>query len=250
MDDRSLKFRYHDGVSVSEAFLREIWTVRVEMLDLNRSPEEDWRYFSSFVQRDDTAVLAFYDIHGAVQGFFTISYIPVEHDGRKRLLLFSKYFYFRKAFRGHYKTVLAPWMLLPLSLRRYGLRSLHFVTSAYPQSFVSLSRTAGNVRSLKTDGLLEWEITALTHFARTFYADDFDEEARLIRNQNVVDTAGLPQSEEGRMLAAEYERLNPGWPDGCTLPIIFSVNGRMLAHVLSRALRRLLPPSVRAQLVQ
>ncbi len=196
--NRSLRFGYHDGVSVAEEFLREIWPVRVEMLDLNRSPEKDWCYFSSFVQRDDTAVLAFDDIHGTVQGFFTISYIPVEHGGRKRLLLFSKYFYFRKAFRGHYKTVLAPWMLLPLS------------------------RTAGNVGSLKTDGLLDWEITALTYLAHTFYANDFDEEARLIRNQNVVDTAGLPQSEEGRTLA----------------------------NVLSRALRRLLPPSVRAQLVQ
>jgi len=52
------------------------------------------------------------------------------------------------------------------------------------------------------------------------------------------------------MLAAEYERLNPGWRDGCTLPIIFSVNGGMLANVLSHAVRRLLPPSVRAQLMQ
>ena len=76
MGNRSLKFRYHDGASVSEELLREIWTVRVEMLDLNRTPDEDWRYFSSFVLREDTAVLAFYDTHGAVQGFFTISYIP------------------------------------------------------------------------------------------------------------------------------------------------------------------------------
>jgi len=36
MGDRNLKFRYHNGASVSEELLREIWTVRVEMLDLNQ----------------------------------------------------------------------------------------------------------------------------------------------------------------------------------------------------------------------
>lgn len=46
----------------------------------------------------------------------------------------SKFFYFRADFRGHYKTMLAPWRLLPMGLRRYGLRSLHFLTTAFPQS--------------------------------------------------------------------------------------------------------------------
>ncbi len=248
MGKPSLKFRYHRGPSIAEPLLREIWTVRVGMLELNRSEEDDWAYFSSFVRRDDTVVLGFYDGEGRVRGFFTISYIPFEFDGRKDLLLFSKYFYFQKAYRGHYKTLAAPWVLLPIGFKRYGLRRLHFVTSAFPQSFVSLSRSSGNVHTLKGEATSDWEKKALTHFARSFYGDDFDEAAGVVRNQNLVDTPGLPMSEEGRRLAAEYERLNPDWRKGCTLPILFSVNAGMLHNALSRTFRRVLPRSKRAEL--
>lgn len=248
MATRSLKFRYHDGPSIAEPLLREIWNVRVGMLELNRTEEDDWAYFSAFVRGDDTVVLAFYDDVGAVRGFFTISYIPIEFDGRKDLLLFSKYFYFQKAYRGHYKTLAAPWVLLPIGFNRHGLRRLHFVTSAFPQSFVSLSRSSGNVRTLKGEMTSAWEKKALTHFARSFYGDDFDETAGIVRNQNLVNTPGLPMSEEGRKLAAEYERLNPNWRTGSTLPILFSVNVGMLLNALSRTFRRVLPRSKRAEL--
>lgn len=241
MPTRSLKFRYHEGAGLPEGRLREIWALRVEMLDLVRSPEEDWRYFSAFVRRDDTAVMAFYDHDEAIQGFFTISYVPVEHLGRKGLLLFSKYFYFRRAYRGHYKTMLAPWLLLPIAWRRHGLRRVHFVTSTYPQSFVSLSRSSGNAVALHSAEIGPWQRAALRGFARAFYGDDFDEPSGIIRNQNVVSTPGLPQSEPSRRLAAEYERLNPDWRDGCSLPIIFSLDGGLVRAALARTLRRLRP---------
>lgn len=241
MANRRLHFRYLDGPSISEELLREIWALRVEMLALNTSPEDDWRYFSAFVRRDDTAVLAFFDTNSAVQGFFTVSYLPVEHDGRKGLLFFSKYFYFRRAFRGHYKTMLAPWVLIPKALRRFGLRSLHFVTSTYPQSFVSLSRASGNVVSLRSNDIALWKRAALTQFARTFYGDNFDEARGIVGNQNVVDTPTIQSSSEGRELVGEYERLNPDWQEGNTLPILFSVNPGMLVHVVARTARRALP---------
>lgn len=241
MGARYLKFRYHAGSSVPEDRLREAWAVRVEMLDLARSPEQDWRYFRAFVRREDTALIAFYDHQSTIQGFFTISYFPVEHRGHRGLLLFSKYFYFRRPYRGHYKTLLAPWVLLPIALRRYGWRSLHFVASTYPQSFVSLSRSSGNAVALRSSGISAWQHAALQGFARAFFGDDFDPREGIIRNQNVVSTPGLPPSAHGRRLAAEYERLNPHWRDGCSLPIIFSVDASLIRTAVSRTLRRLLP---------
>ncbi|MGB5811034.1 MAG: hypothetical protein WBG86_10925 [Polyangiales bacterium] len=243
MGNRRLRFKYFDGPSISERRLRQIWSLRVEMLNLQVPPEDDWRYFSTFVRREDTAVLAFLDAGSQVQGFFTISYLPVEHETRKGLLFFSKYFYFRSAFRGHYKTILAPWVLLPKAWRRYGWRSPHFVTSAYPQSYVSLSRTSGNVVSLHSQHITPWKRAALTQFARTFYRDNFDENRGIVGNQNVVDTPTVQSSAEGRALATEYERLNPDWQKGYTMPILFSVNLGMLAHSLARTMRRALPRS-------
>ena len=205
---KSLKFRYHRGEDLDEDRLKQIWRLRVEMLELTGTPDEDWRYFSAFVRRQDTVVLAFYD-RSDVQGFITISTIPTEHDGVSGLLLFSKYFYFRSAYRGHYKAMLAPWVLLPIAVRRYGLRRLHFVASTYPQSFVSLSRSAGNVRALRSDGISPWQHAALTSFVRAFFGDNFDEQAGVIRNQNVVNALALPHIGRGHRLGSGIRASQP-----------------------------------------
>ncbi len=241
MANRSLRFRYHLGSEISEARLREVWRLRVSMLQLKSSEEDDWAYFSAFARRSDTSLFVFADRRGTVRGFFTVSFMPADHCGHRGLLLFSKYFYFAKPYRGHYMTTLAPWILLPIALRRYGRRSLHFVTSTFPQSFVSLSRMSGNAHALKSPGISRWQKAALTQFAREFFGDDFDADAGVVRRQNVVDTPGLPLSQEAEQLHAHYERLNPEWQQGVTLPIIFSVNVRMARHVFARTARRAVP---------
>ena len=239
-EDR-LRFQYWDGAKAPEVLLRELWRLRVEMLDLCKSPDADWQYFQAFVSAPDSAILTFHDTADRVQGFFTIAFMPVEHLGKKGLLLYSKYFYFRRAYRGHYKTILAPWVLLPIGFRNYGLRSIHFVSTTYPQSFVSLSRSAGNVRALHSADISPWQSAALTEFAATLYPDDFDGSSGIVRNQNVVDTPSMPRSPESRALHDEYLRLNPDWRDGNTLPIIFSVDPTLIRTVTKRTLRRLRP---------
>lgn len=238
---RRLRLEYFDGARIPEGRLRELWQLRVDMLELHKSPEADWEYFRAFVTRADSAILAFVSPDGRAQGFFTIAFMPVEHLGTKGLLLYSKYFYFREAYRGHYMTILAPWVLLPIGLRDFGLRPLHFVSTTFPQSFVSLSRSAGNVRALASADITPWQHAALRGFVRELYPDDFDETRGVVCNQNVVDTGSMPRSEEALTLHAEYERLNPTWREGHTLPIIFSVNGTLVRTVARRTLRRLRP---------
>jgi hypothetical protein len=75
----------------------------------------DWEIFSGFVRGHDRYLFGFVDDAGALQGFFSMAFLPTEQEGRRLLLMYSKYFYFRPAYRGHYLTTLAPWRLLPIA---------------------------------------------------------------------------------------------------------------------------------------
>ncbi len=224
---------------VSEERLREIWRVRLEMLTLTRPESQDWEEFRRAVVGPGRYVFVFVDRQDTAQGFFTIAMLPVDLERRRMLLMFSKFFYFRPAYRGHPKTILAPWRLVPIALRSHGLRSLHFVTTAYPQSYVSLTRTSGRTWSLRDAAAPAWARGALTAFAEAFYPGSFDAAAGVVRGANVADKESLPRSAAARRLAARYEELNPQWRDGVTLPILFSVDARLVRTNLIRVARRL-----------
>ncbi|MEC7522688.1 MAG: hypothetical protein VYE22_22560 [Myxococcota bacterium] len=237
---RRLHLRFCDGEAIPEDLLREVWALRLTMLTLTRSREADWEVFSGFVRGPDRCLFAFVDDDEVVRGFFTIAFLPMEEPGRRDLLMYSKYFYFHRDFRGHPKSILSPWRLLPLTLRRYGPRRLHFVTTAFPQSYVSLARTSGRVFSLRDPGLPAWERRALTRFAQTFCGDAFDEGEGLVGGSNVADSESLPRSPEARALHDRYEALNPRWREGFSLPILFHVDARLIFHNARRVLRRAL----------
>lgn len=236
---RRLSVAFLEQEELTEDVVRELWELRLDHLTLHKSREDDWAYFRGFLARDDASAFVFRDPHGTVQGFFTIAMLPVEAHGRRGLLLYSKYFYFHRAYRGHPSSTLAPWLLLPKALRRHGLRWLHFCTSAFPQSFVSLARGSGNLHALGEPGISPWQQEALTRFAHEFYPDDFDEAAGLVRNQNVADEEGLPRGQEAQALYERYERRNPTWREGNSLPVVFRVDLTLVVTNLRRNLRRL-----------
>ncbi len=239
---RPLHAHVVDGDAIDEELLRRLWRLRLEMLTLTRSEEQDWAEFSAACTGPEKQVFAFLDPEGEPQGFFTIRFLPVDAAGRRMLLMFSKYFYFRKAYRGHPKTYLSPWRLLGTSLRRYGARSLHFVTTAFPQSYVSLTRTSGRTWSTRDVDAPVWAREALDQFARTVAPSTYDPGAGLVRGGNVPDDEFLPRSAEAKRLYARYEELNPDWREGNALPILFSVDPRLVwfnaKRVVTRALRR------------
>lgn len=235
-----LRARVHEGDDVDDAVLRELWRLRLEMLTLTRPEEQDWAEFRANTVGAGRFVFAFRDPDGVAQGFFTIATLPVDLPRRRLLLMYSKYFYFRPAYRGHPKTILVPWVLAPIQLRRHGLRSLHFVTTAFPQSYVSLTRTAGRTWSLRQDDTPAWAREALHAFGQHFCPDTFDPETGLVRGSNVADADSLPRSAEARRLAERYEELNPYWRDGVSMPILFSVDPRLVRHNAVRVARRFL----------
>ncbi len=246
----TLRFQLVHGPEADEDVVRACWSLRLEMLTLHRSREADWAHFRAFVTQRDACLFTFRDPAGVVQGFFTILFIPVEHPvhaggatPQKGLLLYSKYFYFRAGYRGHPKTLLAPWMLVPIALRRFGVRRLHFVSTTYPQSFVSLSRSAGNVVALASPEITPWKAAALRGFAEAFYPDDFDRAAGVVRHQNVPDSPSVARSADALALGEVYERLNPQWREGRTLPILFSVDATLVRTWARRTLRRVRPRS-------
>lgn len=227
----------HEGDAIPEPVLREAWALRVEHLTLARSVEDDWAYFSAFVRGSDRVIMTFADRSGRMQGFFTVAFLPVDIRGRRALLMYSKYYYFRRRYRGRPEGLIAPWRLLPWVLRRYGVRRLCFVTTAYPQSYVSLARTSGKVYSLREEGTPAWERDALIAFGHAFCGDAFDERTGLVKSATVADSEALP-SKAASALAARYEALNPRWRDGFMLPILFHVNGGLVRHTARRVLRR------------
>jgi len=236
---RPLSVHFHDHDDMSEPVLRELWELRLELLTLTRTREEDWATFRSYVVGPDRCLFAFRDTDGKAQGFFTIAFMPLDIGRRRLLLMYSKYFYFRRDYRGHPKTMMAPWRLLPMGLRRYGMRSLHFVTTAFPQSYVSLYRSSGRVWSLRDADTPDWKREALRAFASAFCSADFDEDTGLVGGANVADSDSVARSDEARRLTAVYESLNPDWRQGYTLPILFSVDARLVGYNLSRILRRM-----------
>jgi hypothetical protein len=237
---RPLRVLLLESQEITEERLREIWRLRLEMLTLTRPETQDWEEFRRAVVGPDRYVFVFVDPDDVAQGFFTIAMLPVDVERRRMLLMFSKFFYFRRAYRGHPKTILAPWRLLPIAWRGFGLRSLHFVTTAFPQSYVSLTRTSGRTWSLRDAGAPSWARAALTEFAQAFYPTTFDAEHGVVRGANVADGESLPRSPEARRLAERYEELNPWWREGTTLPILFSVDPLLVRTNLGRVLRRAL----------
>ena len=228
------------STEISEERLREIWRLRLEMLTLTRPESQDWEEFRAAVVGPDRFVFVFVDPQDVAQGFFTIAMLPVDVGRRRMLLMFSKFFYFRPAYRGHPKTILAPWRLLPIGLRRFGPRTLHFVTTAFPQSYVSLTRTSGRTWSLRDADAPPRVRQALVAFAEAFYPTSFDRAEGVVRGANVADGDSLPRSAEARRLAERYEELNPTWRDGVSLPILFTVDARLVGHNLARVVRQVL----------
>ena len=239
--NRPLRALLLPSEKISEERLREIWRVRLEMLTLTRPEAQDWEEFRRAVVGPDRYVFVFVDPQDVAQGFFTIAMLPVDVERRRMLLMFSKFFYFRSAYRGHPKTILAPWRLVPIARRSFGWRSLHFVTTAFPQSYVSLTRTSGRTWSLRDASPPPWAKGALVAFAETFYPTSFDAAEGVVRGANVADGESLPRSAASRRLAERYEELNPQWRDGVTLPILFSVDARLVWTNLTRVIRRLRP---------
>lgn len=236
---KPLSIRLSDGPTLSPELIRELWALRRRYITLSKSEEADKAYFSEFISADNSLVASFHAPDGTLGGFFTIAQIPVEHEGRKGLLLYSKYFYFDKTYRGHYKTLLAPWLILPKAFRRFGLRHLYFVTTAFPQSYVSLARSTGNVRALHDEKTTGWERHALDYFSRHFFGEDWQAERGVVINQNVADSESVARGEEARRLTENFERLNPAWREGQSLPIIFPVDWTTISHSFKRTFRRL-----------
>ncbi|RMF14738.1 MAG: hypothetical protein D6758_11035, partial [Gammaproteobacteria bacterium] len=124
-------------------------------------------------------------------------------------------------------------------LRRYGLRRIYFAALTFPTSFVSLSRTFGRVYTLHEAATPPWERAILRQFARDTYGDDFDESAGIARHQNVPQGENRPVPDDIAQRVARYERMNPEWRDGCSLPIMMRLDVPTAVSTLKTSARRL-----------
>lgn len=236
----NLYCRHYHGEDADETLLRQMWRLRLDYLVLNASEEQDWRTFSSLLRRPDTRLITFWDEGGILQGYFTFAFHPVSHGGRSGLLVHSKYYYVRTAFRGHPKITTAAWKLWPGILLRYGLKRMYFVAFSFPSSFVSLSRTFGSVMTLQNADTPEWEKTVLQHYVVDQAMSHWDARAGVIRNQNLPIGEDRPPSRSVAGLRQQYEAMNPEWQQGVSLPIMMRFDWPTIKSVLHNNARRYL----------
>ena len=194
--------------------------------------------FRSILNKDNTLIFSFWG-EGALQGYFTFSFNPVEHAKRKALLVHSKYYYVRPAYRGHSKITAAAWRLLPGIIWRYGLRQLYFAAFSFPTSYVSLSRTFGRVMTIQSSVTPAWEKYIFEAFVKEQSGQDWDEQASLIRHQNVPFGEDKLPSSSVKKLRSEYESLNPEWADGVSLPILMKFDWQTIKSILGNNFRRM-----------
>lgn len=235
---KQLRVSIVEGANAGDTLLREMWRLRLDFLNLTIPEAEDWRKFSGFCTRPNTLLINFFDEAGGLQGYFTFSFNPVEHENRKALLIHSKYYYVRPAYRGHSKITSAAWRLLPGIFRRFGLRRIYFVAFSFPTSFVSLSRTFGRVLTVQDEQTPAWEKTILENFARSLTNQDWDEQRKLIVNQNVPIGEDRPVTPSVQQLHSQYLSINPDWMSGISLPIMMKFDWATIKSVLHTSLRR------------
>lgn len=235
-----LTARIVPGPSASQAELDAMWRLRLDYLDLRLPEQADWERFCFYCQKERTVLALFEDEAGTLQGYFTFTFEPVSHSGRKALLIHSKYYYVRTAARGHPKITSAAWRLLPGLIRRYGLRRLYLVAFSFPTSFVSLSRTFGGAMTIQDPMTPEWERQALSAFAREQAGSDWDEAAGVIRQQSIPQGEGRPVPERIQQLQTRYETFNPDWHQGVSLPIMMKLDVPTVWSTLKTNVRRML----------
>jgi hypothetical protein len=218
-----------------EELLRKLWHIRVEHLKLAKNEKQDWETFAGLFGDDETGVVVFEDVDQEPQGFYSMTMIPVSHEGRKAVMLNAKYWYVRKAYRGGPGALLSGFKLLFRAVRRHGFCSLYFVTTSFPMSYASLTRSIGQSYCLQQTDTPDWERYALTVFGRRYA--DFNPELGFVLGQAVPDRVA-PPSVEAERLIREYEQLNPRWQEGRSMPLLLPVNARTVVHALRRTLRR------------
>jgi len=227
-----------EGVSASESILKEMWRLRLDFLNLSISEKDDWIIFRQNCRKRNTVLVNFYDQGGKLQGYYTFFFNPVKHASRRALLVHAKYYYVRPDYRGNYKFTFSSLKLIPGLIRRYGLRPIYLVAFSFPTSYVSLSRTFGSAMAAQEDSIPEWEKFVLESYSSAENGSNWDDERKLIVNQNVPIGEDRPASLSVRHLKEHYQAMNPQWNKGISLPIMMKFDFATLKNVIKTNVRR------------
>lgn len=234
---KKLKTEILEGRATPEHVLQELWALRLDFLNLTISKEEDWAKFSDICVRPNTLLIIFRDDSGELQGYYTFAFKPIEEQGRKALLIHSKYYYVRPDFRGHPKIPSSAWRLLPGIVWRYGFRQLYFIAFSFPSSYASLSRTFGRVMTVQGEATPLWEKTVLEAYVADQCGEDWDRDAKLVKNQNVP-IGEDKVSDKIKELRRDFEAMNPEWATGISLPIMMKFDLETIKSVIQSNVRR------------
>ncbi len=227
-----------ESKDADEGLLRDMWRMRLKFLTLRVPEEEDFKIFKDYCTRPDTFLFTFRGGNDEVGAFFTFSFHKVDKANRKALMIHSKYYYVDTPYRGHPKITSAAWPMMPKFLWRYGLRRIYFATFTFPTSFVSLSRTFSRVYTIQGDLADEWEKSMLENLAQQLNGDYWDAKEKLITSMGVPQGEDKAASDGVTQLRQEYERYNPNWREGKSLPIMMRFDVATMKSVISTSLRR------------
>lgn len=236
---KKLKTIVTEGKYAKEKMLRKMWLLRRDFLELNQTEENDWRYFSDFCSRDHTYLFTFFDSSGELQGFFTFTFKSFDKSKKRALLILSKYYYVKPAYRGHSTITSAAWRIIPRAMWKYGLQAIYVTAFVFPSSYVSLSRTFGGVKTIQKNTTTGWEKDMLEAFAEEIYGENWDKNDKLVRNQNTPFEENNGKTQSIQALRKEYEAINPRWRDGVSMPILMKLDFHTIHNIFSTNVRRM-----------
>jgi hypothetical protein len=223
---------------VGEPQLKELWILRLAYLKLTMTEAQDYRRFCDYCTRPNTYIFTFRDSSGDLQAFYTFSSHLADHDGKKGVLLHSKYYYVNTPARGHPKIPASAWQLLPKLLLGYGLKRLYIVAFSFPTSYVSLTRTFGRSYTIQGDDATPWERSVLASLAYELNGENWDAKNGVIRQQNVPIGEDKAASKNVTELREAYLRMNPQWAEGVSLPIMMRLDLATIKSLIETNIRR------------
>ncbi|MCB9751543.1 MAG: hypothetical protein H6713_16340 [Myxococcales bacterium] len=227
------------GARLDEPTLREMWSLRAEVMTLRSGVDEreDFRWFAGLCRRANQ-VLLMRDRAARLRGMSVWIYALRTWAGRRFLDLQPEYWMIHPSWRGHPAASRAGARLgLRLLVASRG-RPIVAVNAAYLQSYVRLAPLV-DFWTVGDPAIPRWERGFLVHAMGERFPG-WDAADPLVE----MPTRPPPLSE--RWLAAhgreqafvDYTRENPRWREGYALPAIAVTSSRLLAPLLRELVRR------------
>lgn len=201
--------------SLTRSELRDIWALRRSQLELQPGvePEVDFEAFCADYQHPGLVWLL--REGERVVGTYLQRVVPMEHAGRRILVLAPDYVFMADHLRGHTVLALAViWLTVRPMLSHLGRRT-YATGGVYPSAYIPWRRRLERCWSLGDPGLTPAQASLVAATGIRVWGDRWLGDGTL--QFRTLPAVRRPTSRSGQALFDAYEALNPQWRTGVAL---------------------------------